>query len=567
MPRQRDTLRLKGDRIARHGLSCCLCLVLMSFVGIGNVAGEDASNSSVARRTRTPTREFTTVLPPSPDSPDSDPGLAGLQLVAPESLDHVRLMRRVHVIPIDLATVLSLAGVQNPDLLIAQTRVSEAMATRQLAASQFLPTINVGTNFDSHIGVLQQSSGNILSVRRQALFFGAGANAIAAGTVNIPGIVWNFNASEAIYNTLITKQLVSQRQFESEAARNEMLRRVVVSYLDLLEANGERSIRMDIREKSAEVARITAAFARTGQGRPADAERAVTKLYNRDAELLAADASADRASAMLARLVGLDQSARYHPIDNFVVPHSIVPTELTLPESLAISLLQRPELKAQQNSVCRSLLELDSAKLLPFSPNVFLGFSAGGFGGGSNLVAQPVGSSPFARGEPQFGSFADRTDLDVMAYWSLQNLGVGNKSLIEVARSHLRSAHWEEIAVLELVRKQVSLAHRRSTIRYSQLEIAEAAITAANDSFQEDLARTRSNEGLPIEVLESLELLERSKLAYLRSVMDFNRAQFDLYVALGQPPVDMLARPADGKVSVAPANVDEAGIVNDPNNP
>lgn len=567
MPPQRDSLRLKGDQLARHGWSYGLCLIVLCFVGIGNVAGQEAPNSSPARPARATTRDFNTAIPPSPDSPDNDPGLVGLQLVAPESLDHVRLMRRVHVIPIDLATVLSLAGVQNPDLLIAQTRVSEAMATRQLAAAQFLPTINVGTNFDSHIGVLQQSSGNILSVRRQALFFGAGANAIAAGTVNIPGIVWNFNASEAIYNTLITKQLVSQRQFESEAARNEMLRRVVVSYLDLLEANGERSIRMDIREKSAEVARITAAFARTGQGRPADAERAATKLYNRDAELLTADASADRASAMLARLVGLDQSARYHPIDNFVVPHSIVPTEVTLPESLAISLLQRPELKAQQNSVCRSLLELDSAKLLPFSPNVFIGFSAGGFGGGSNLVAQPVGSSPFARGEPQFGSFADRTDLDVMAYWSLQNLGVGNKSLIEVARSHLRSAHWEEIAVLELVRKQVSLAHRRSTIRYSQLEIAEAAITAAKDSFQEDLARARSNEGLPIEVLESLELLERSKLAYLRSVMDFNRAQFDLYVALGQPPVDMLARPADGKVSVAPANVDEADIVNDPNNP
>ncbi|HEY4259655.1 MAG TPA: TolC family protein [Schlesneria sp.] len=506
-------------------------------------------------------------LPPSPDATPIDPGLAGLHLEGPPSVEHLRILRRVHVIPIDLATVLSLAGIQNPELLIAQTRVSEAVAVRQLAAAQFLPTINLGTNFDSHTGVLQQSSGNILKVQRQALFFGAGANAIAAGTVNIPGVVWNFNASEAIYNTLITKQIVSQRQFDSEATRNQILLDVVTSYLDLLEANGERSIRLSIRERSAEVARTTAAFAKAGQGRPADAERAATRLYNHDAELLTADANADRASAMLARLVGLDQSARYHPIDNFVVPHSIVASELTLPESLAISLIQRPELKAQQNSICRSLLELNSAKLLPFSPYVFIGFSAGGFGGGSNLVAQPVGATPFARGEPQFGNFADRTDLDIMAYWSLQNLGLGNKSLIQAARSHLRSAHWEEIAVLEQVRKEVSLAHRRSSIRYSQLNVGEAAISAANDAFQEDLLRAKANEGLPIEVLDSLELLERASLNYLRAVMAFNRAQFDLYVALGQPPADMLARPVTGRIAVAPANLDESAIQKDADNP
>ncbi len=548
----------------RHFLWRCAPAALLS-TGFGSlVSGQDVA---IPRPVPVRSQQPEPGIPPSPNETTDDPALVGLQLAAPSSLEHVRMMRRVHVTPIDLATALSLAGVQNPELLIAQTRVSEAVAIRQLAAAQFLPTINLGTSFDNHVGVLQQSSGNILSVQRRSLYFGAGANAIAAGTVNIPGVVWNFNASEAIYNTLITKQIVSQRQYDSEAARNEILRQVVHSYLDLLEANGERTVRLNMRESSAEVARVTAAFAKTGQGRFADAERAATKLYDRDAELLSADASADQASAMLARLVGLDQSVRYHPIDNFVVPHSIVPNELTLPESLAVALLQRPELKAQQNSIRRSLLELNSAKLLPFSPNVFLGFSAGGFGGGSNLVAQPIGTTPFARNEPQFGNFADRTDLDVMAYWSLQNLGVGNKSLIQIARSHLRSAHWEEIAVLEQVRKEVSLAHRRSVIRYAQLEVGELAMSAAKEAFQEDLIRTKANEGLPIEVLNSLELLERASLAYLRAVMAFNRAQFDLYVALGQPPADMLARPADGLIEVAPANLDEENIQKDADNP
>jgi outer membrane protein TolC len=464
---------------------------------------------------------------------------------------NLQKMRSVTVVPIDLAAALTLARVQNPELLLAQTRVTEAMAQRQLAAAQFLTTINLGTSYDGHVGVLQQSSGNILNVQRSALFVGAGASAIAAGTVNIPGIVWNFNLSDAIYASLSAKQLVAQRDFESQGVRNEALLKVVHAYLDLLEANGERSVRMTVRASTAEVARITQAFAKTGQGRVADAERAATELFDRDAKLIDVEAMSYQASAVLAELVGLDQSVRYHPTDNFVVPHAIVPTEMTLPEALAIALLQRPELKGRRVSVVRGLLALDSARLLPFSPNLFIGYSNGLFGGGSNLVAQPVDTTPFARGEPAFGSFANRQDLDVMAYWSLLNLGVGNQALIDAAAARLRAAEWEEIAILEQVRKEVASAYRRSQISLRRMRLGEIAMSDSDLGFQEDLDRIKGNEGLPIEVLDSLSLVEKSRLQYLAAIMDFNRAQFDLYVAMGQPPADMLARPTEGKIPVA----------------
>ena len=97
--------------------------------------------------------------------------------------------------PIDLNTALRLAGVQNPQLMIARQRVVEAAALRQLAAVQFLPSLNLGTNYDTHTGTLQQSNGNILSVNRSALYVGAGAGAVAAGTVNIPGVVLEGNVA------------------------------------------------------------------------------------------------------------------------------------------------------------------------------------------------------------------------------------------------------------------------------------------------------------------------------------------------------------------------------------
>src|SRR4051794_18104027 len=55
-----------------------------------------------------------------------------------------------NVRPIDLNSALKLAGVQNPQLMIARQRVVEAAALRQLAAVQFLPSLNFGTNYDNH---------------------------------------------------------------------------------------------------------------------------------------------------------------------------------------------------------------------------------------------------------------------------------------------------------------------------------------------------------------------------------------------------------------------------------
>src|SRR5579884_1299291 len=131
--------------------------------------------------------------------------------------------------PIDLASALQLAGVANPEILLARERVIEAVAARQLAAAQILPTLNAGLNFDNHNGPLQQSTGTITKVNRGALYLGLGANAVGAGTVNIPGLVLAGNVSEGIFAYLVSRQVVQQRDFASVAVRNDVLLRVATA--------------------------------------------------------------------------------------------------------------------------------------------------------------------------------------------------------------------------------------------------------------------------------------------------------------------------------------------------
>lgn len=455
--------------------------------------------------------------------------------------------------PIDLPSALRLAAAENPELLLARERVTEAVAERQLAAAQLLPTLHAGTNFDNHTGTLQRSTGVIEKINRGSLYVGLGANAVGAGTVNIPGVVWDGNVSEVIFSVLVRRQIVQAREFNSIAVQNDVLLRVASAYLELLRATGHRAIAVRNREEAAEIARIISVNAQKGEERPADADRAAAVLEGRNAELLQAESDMLTASARLAQLLNLDPAIRLHPTDGWAVPSPIVPDPIPVAELIAVALTQRPELRERQAVIRAALLQLQGAKLLPFSPNLIVGYSAGTFGGGSNLASEGIRQADGSiLRQPRFDSFDDRQDLDVVAYWTLRNLGVGNVALIRLARSNLRSEQLREVEVLDRVRAEVAAAYARTHARFAQIATAERAIRSSQAAFTEDQKRTFSHLGLVIEVLDSMRLLAQSRYTYLDAIIDYNRAQFELYAALGQPPADTLARPVPAELVPGP---------------
>lgn len=525
------------------------------LAGLEQAPAQRAEQGRTASSRNTSSRNKGKVVQAAGESVD-DPRLPGQQpgdpWNSPQSgdepaadVDPLQDLLQQAATPIDLPTALQLAGVQNPLILLGQQRVVEAVALRQMAAAQFLPTINLGSSVDSHWGVLQQSNGNILSVRRESVFVGAGANPIAAGTVNIPGVLWTLNVSDAVFNYLVNRQEVDRRGFVGQSIRQDVLLSVAVAYNDLVRSEAARSVAIVTRNDAREVARITASYLETGEGRKPDADRAATELARREADLYLAEGNVVRSSAALCQTLHLDPSIRLHASDNQVIPRSIVPDPIPLPELLAIALMERPELNERRSAVTQTLLALKGAKLLPFSPTVFLGFSTGGFGGGSDVAAAPVGSRPFGSSSPRFSTLDDRVDLDAMAFWTLQNLGVGNKAQIDAARSRLSSADFELLITLDRVRSEVAGAHAKTHARFARIRSCELAIQAGARAFTEDMERIKGSLGRPLEAVDSLRILAHSRIDYLNAILDYNKAQFELYVALGKPPAELLLRPAD----------------------
>lgn len=485
-------------------------------------------------------------IPPSPNrsaaGQTSRLPVAG-RLLPAENPQEIKLSLD-EVAPIDLTTSLALAGAENPHILVAMNRTLAATARQQLAAAQALPNINLGMNFDLHNGALQQASGNVLQVNRDAFYIGTGAQAVAAGSVSIPGIQYNLNVGESLFRYYEMQRRRDAAVHHVTAVRNQVLVGVANAYIDLVGTQALRSVAYQARTETQEAAQITAAYAKTGQGLPADAERAATELELREADLVRAEADVSVASARLAELLNLKQSQRLYAADNYLVPHPAVPELIPRAELLAIALIQRPELHEHQSLVHAALMDLYNARMLPFSPQVMFGYSDGMFGGGSNLVAGPTSVSGAAPNQARFSTLYGRSDLDVVAFWSLRNLGIGNKALIGAAQARWEREDFELLETMNRVRQEVVDAQIRTHAYYSQLHLRERAVQSSLKASREDMIRIRSNDGRPIETLNSLRLLRKARRDYVETIVNYNKAHVDLYVALGNPPVDMITRPA-----------------------
>jgi outer membrane protein TolC len=428
------------------------------------------------------------------------------------------------VVPIDLPEALRVAGAENPTIAIAQEAVRLAQAQQEAARVLLLPNLHGGMSYDHHDGNLQASFGAIRRVDRQSLYAGAGAGVSGAGTITIPGIHVYSSLAEAIFDPLIARYVVTTRQFEAVATNNSVLLDVGVLYFGLVGAEGQLAALRQTEQEVGEVARLTADQARVGQGLPSDADRARSeaRLFEQDEQRAQEEVAV--AAAQLAQLLNIDPTCRLQTAPGPVQLLELINPSLPLCTLIEIALDYRPEMQARMAAIAAGEIRYRQEWYRPLLPTLSVGYSAGVFGGGSNLV------------ETRFGHFAERTDLDVYAYWTLQNLGLGNLALQNQRQAQVGQAQAELVLTINQIREAVAQAYADSAARAQELAVARRQLERARDGYQRDLRRVRALEGKPIEVLDSARLLASARQEFVRALAEYNQAQLRLFVSLGQPP-------------------------------
>jgi outer membrane protein TolC len=421
---------------------------------------------------------------------------------------------------LDLSTALQLVGGQSPQVAFAHQRIEEAAAGVDAASAMWLPSIRAGVSLHRHEGNLQASNGAISDVSRSSLQTGFGANAVGAGTTPTPGLSAQFHFSDAIFAPRIAERTHSARQFGSWVTYHDEMLRAAEAYLELLRAHQEKAIADDTLTQAAALAKQMAAFARTGQGNPADSDRAATELAIRQNDVLRATEAIEVASARLAEVLHLDAPLKVVPTEQQLSPIEMVSLESTVQEMVANGLASRPELGESRELVEAACERLRREQFAPVMPSVLLGLSYGGFGGGLGDRIADVDS---------------RLDFDLGAVWEVRNLGWGESAARDAASARVEQARYQEMRVLDRVAREIIESRAQVRSRQQQIKTARSAIDHARSAYERDRTRINEGQGLPLELLQSLHALDRARREYLNSVASFNTAQFRLHHAIGWP--------------------------------
>jgi outer membrane protein TolC len=422
--------------------------------------------------------------------------------------------------PLELSAALMMAAGRNPQVAFAQERIREAYARHQRAEVLWLPSLQAGVTYDHHEGTIQEVSGPVFDVSRSSAYSGLGARAIGAGNPAFPGLSARFAFTDAIHQPEITAWQTDARSHASEATRNQVLLDTALAYLDLLEAHQQNAMALETLANAGQLAELTESFAKAGEGLRADADRAATELTVRKNAVLQTEEAIQVASARLAQQLSLDPTAMIFPTEIALIPMDLMACELTLQDLVSQGLESRPELAENTALVQAAIQELERVRQAPLLPSVLLGMSYGGFGGG-------VGDT--------ITNYRDRFDFEATAFWEVRNLGFGEKAARHESQSQQQQAQIRQVRLMDQVAREVVEAQSQVQSRRRQIDTARQGIETASNSYRRNLERIQDGQGLPIEVLQSLQALDAARREYLRAVVSYNEAQFRLQWAIGWP--------------------------------
>jgi outer membrane protein TolC len=422
--------------------------------------------------------------------------------------------------PIDLATALRLARAANPTINLARERVLEAYARLDQANVLWLPNLRAGPSYLRHDGQIQNSAGVVFGTSKSSLFAGGGAE-------------MTFQVSDALFAPLAARRLAQAQAAQAEGISQQIQLDVVSAYLDLLRVHGQLAVNDDITRRAKETARFSQLVEEAGLSKSTgDLPRARTEVALRQREHIDLEADAAVASARLAQLLLLRPEVDLRPADPAVVPLTLVPIQAPIDELIATGLLNRPELAESRELVAAAIARWRQARVSLLVPRVDVAYFGGEFGGGMN---------------ERVGQFSGRSDGLAQATWELHNFLAGDLAVIRERRAQINEANVHVVEVEAQVSAEVAAAAKVARKRWQSLKDAEKAVVESLEAWRRLEAASRElltgNKSVDtLEPLIAVQTLAQARAQYLAEVIEYNRAQFRLYTAMGQPAADALPK-------------------------
>ena len=427
---------------------------------------------------------------------------------------------------LDFWSAMELGGANS--LLIELSRQQVELAEQHSIEAQALwyPSLRMGLAYSRHDGQLQNALGDVIQAGRNSFFLGGGAGlgsaALPGGAAGPPRMTVNLSLADAHFEPVIAERLLEASRAEQSSVMNDVLLEIAIAYIDVLEARGRLVHSQQSFQDASHLLELARLFAREGKGSEAEVNRAQVERAGMQIELEKNQRQITVRTARLAQKLHLPPDTDLLPAEEQLRPMQVIEDEQGLQALVSHGLAQRPELARQHSLVEAAEGELTREQWRPWLPSLQVGASGGTFGGGSS------------------GSFENqggRGDLEILAFWEWRNLGVVDYTRQAQQKTRIRQQQTHEAIIRDQVATEVTVALAQVESYRRQMATSLESLQAADDSYRRNLQRVREAEGMPLELIQAIRARLEAHNNYTDAIAGFNRAQFRLLRAVGQPPV------------------------------
>jgi len=400
--------------------------------------------------------------------------------------------------PINLETVLKLAGANNLKIAEIKAKHNMAKAKAREAKEWIYPSVNPGFLLMNTVGSVQNAEGAFLEVDKNSFWTGVSATV-------------NWSVGKATYSYLSAKQNIVTTELRLQAEKNQQILNAIQAYFELGASQGELSSLIDMSQKSDDIVRQIEVHVNSGIRYKSDL--LLAKARNNHVQLSVSDARENVAvnSNELLRLLNIQDDVLLVNVDTTMLPITL---DDKSPESITAIFEQRPEIRAHKSTIeSWSILRKTTTAGL-FFPDFSLGLNNGLFG-------------------PYFNPLTNQLSYYVGMQWNLPLGAVfsGGKRKQYDAQIEIETILMNQAE--STVRKELQDARAKVNNATSQMGLAQEAVSYAEAALSQSIQRQNFGTALPLEVFQAQEQLLQSKVDHIKAISNYNKGQYLLYVAKG----------------------------------
>jgi outer membrane protein TolC len=445
--------------------------------------------------------------------------------------------------PINLATALRLSDARPLIVAAAQASVWVAEAELTRAKVLWVPTLNVGFDYLRHDGGGPDFNKGIMTAPSVNFFYGGA------------GMWGNISLADAIFQPLAARQTLNSANWDIQSAKNDAMWQTADAYFQVHQWRGMYAGALYCVDRGRDlVERINLLSKELVP--TVEVYRARNMLADLEQQSVYARQEWRVHSADLTQVLRLDPRALLEPLEHDHAQVTLIDPARSLDDLMIVALTNRPELGSRQALVQAMVAQIRREKARPFTPNILIN--------GFQTPYEMIQAGIFGLGpNSSMNQWKGRDDLSYQPLWQLEAFGIGNLARIKEQRGNESRAIVEFFKTQDMVAADVTRAQARVQSAAARVLQADRALRTAIITFNGNYEGLRHTTRLgtvlvlvnrPQEAVFALQLLKVAFDEYYTTVAEYNRAQFELFHALGYPAreVTSLRPPGD----LQPVNTD-----------